>query len=201
MHPLEVDVLRTARYRISRRIDLNLTVYRNAHVHIRPTASITGLGSLRLGAKWPAYDADRTLLSVWDRGSITVCGKFTIYTGCSVVVDRDARLELGSGFINAHSSISCFKHISIGDDVAISENTVIRDSDNHSIVNSSHEQSQPIQIGDHVWIGLNTIILKGVTIGAGSVIAAGSLVNKSIPDHVLAGGIPAKVIRDGVEWK
>ncbi len=54
----------------------------------------------------------------------------------------------------------------------------------------------PIHIKDKVWIGFNVIILKGVTIGEGAVIAAASVVTKDIPDWSLAGGNPAKVIKE-----
>ena len=54
--------------------------------------------------------------------------------------------------------------------------------------------NEPVIIGDHVWIGMNSLIMKGVTIGAGSVIAAGSVVTGHIPPLSVAAGIPAKVI-------
>jgi acetyltransferase-like isoleucine patch superfamily enzyme len=53
----------------------------------------------------------------------------------------------------------------------------------------------PVKIGAHVWIGFNSIILKGVTIGDRSVVAAGSVVTKDIPADVLVAGNPARVIR------
>ena len=56
--------------------------------------------------------------------------------------------------------------------------------------------SKPITIEDDVWIGANSTICAGVTIGQGSVIAAGSVVNKDIPKGVIAGGVPCKVIRN-----
>ena len=52
-----------------------------------------------------------------------------------------------------------------------------------------------VKIGNDVWPGIDVIVLGGVTIGDGSVIAAGSVVIKSIPENVLTGGVPAKVIR------
>jgi serine acetyltransferase len=198
---MELDLLSTIRFGVFRRLDLDLTVYRNSTVTLRERASLTGRGELHVGPKWPAYCADRTLLAVWDDGTLIVDGKFQLFTGTRVVVDRGARLELGSGYVNCHSAIACFKDIRIGDDVAIAENVVIRDSDNHSIVGSRHEMTQPIVIGNHVWIGMNCNILKGVTIGDGAVIAAGSVVNKDVPANVLAGGVPARVIRERIEWR
>ena len=61
-------------------------------------------------------------------------------------------------------------------------------------------KSKPIVIEDNVWIGVNVLILKGVTIGHGSVIAAGSIVTRDIPCNCLAAGIPAKVIREKISW-
>ena len=58
-----------------------------------------------------------------------------------------------------------------------------------------------MNIGNHVWIGENSMVLKGVTIGDGVVIAASSVVTRDIPPHSLVAGIPAKVIRENIEWK
>ena len=57
------------------------------------------------------------------------------------------------------------------------------------------EMSAPITIGDDVWIGVNAVILKGVSIGDGAIVAAGSVVNKPVDAHTIVGGVPAKFIR------
>lgn len=82
----------------------------------------------------------------------------------------------------------------------ISEAITIRDSDNHTIVGNSHSHTQPIHIGDRVWIGMNVTILKGVKIGDGAIIGAGALVNRDVPAGCLAAGVPARVIKENVEW-
>ncbi len=69
------------------------------------------------------------------------------------------------------------------------------------VISATKDVSIPIKIGNHVWIGSNVTVLKGVEIGDGSIIAAGSLVNKNIPPGVLAGGVPAKILKEGVTWK
>jgi len=56
--------------------------------------------------------------------------------------------------------------------------------------------TKPVVIGDDVWIGANAVILPGVTIGNHCVIAAGAVVTKDVPDYTLAGGVPAKIIKD-----
>jgi len=85
----------------------------------------------------------------------------------------------------------------------IAPNVVIMDSDYHAlwppenrVINPAFERDRDVIIGKNVWIGSSCMILKGVTIGDNSVIAAGSIITKNIPSSVLAGGVPAKVIRN-----
>lgn len=84
--------------------------------------------------------------------------------------------------------------------VVISENVTIRDSDNHILNDNTDKITQPIIIGNHVWIGMNVTILKGVSIGDGAVIAAGSLVAKDVPPNTLVAGVPARIIKNDVQW-
>lgn len=141
-----------------------------------------------------------SIFSMGVNSSLIVNNTFFIYSGARISINDNAKLILGSGYVNHNLSLSCYKEIEIGNGVAISENVVIRDSDNHVIKNSKRSSSEKIKIGDNVWIGMNVTILKGVTIGEGSIIAAGALVNKDIPAKSLAGGVPAKVIKSNVEW-
>jgi acetyltransferase-like isoleucine patch superfamily enzyme len=60
--------------------------------------------------------------------------------------------------------------------------------------------TQPIIIGNHVWVGMNATILKGVTIGDGAIIAAGSIVTKDVKANTLVGGVPARILKENVEW-
>lgn len=196
-----ISLFKTMYYNIRFRRNLNFSIFRNVSVTIKPTATVQGHGTLLIGLKWPAHCFYKTLFTVWDHASLIIGGNFTFYTGCRVVVDEGAKLELGSGYMNSNSSIACFKNIKIGHNAAIADNVIIRDSDNHCILDDRHIESKPIVIGDHVWIGTNVIILKGVTIGDGAIIAAGAVVNKDIPPKTLAVGVPAKVIKENVEWK
>ena len=58
-----------------------------------------------------------------------------------------------------------------------------------------HIKSQPIEIGDHVWIGARAMIMKGVKIGEGAIVAIGSVVVKDVPPYAIVGGNPAKIIK------
>ncbi len=141
------------------------------------------------------------VLKMMEDSEINVQNGFSIFSGHHIILMKGAKLNLGSGYINRDVKIRCFKEITIGNNVAISENVTIWDTDAHSIVGKEDKMTQAISIGNHVWIGNNVTILKGVIIGDGAIIAAGSLVNKSIPARCLAGGVPAKVIKENVEWK
>lgn len=132
---------------------------------------------------------------------LEINGKFITYSGTDISVEEDAVLKLGNSFINKNSNISCFKKIEIGNNCIISENVTIRDSDNHKILREGYEKSKEIVINDNVWVGINATILKGVHIGKGSIIAAGSVVTEDIPEGCLAAGIPAKVIKKNIKWE
>ncbi len=109
--------------------------------------------------------------------------------------------------IGKHSRVhgSCIharNRIIIGKNCLIAANCQIMDSSGHlvSLENSQHrlmseDEPKPIEIGNNVWIGCNCIILPGASIGSGSVVAAGSVVSKAVPDNVLVGGNPAKVLK------
>lgn len=105
--------------------------------------------------------------------------------------------------MNNNVTIFCSNRIEIGEEVIIGDNVLIRDTDSHQIYYEGHTQevSSPIIIEDHVWIGVNCTILKGVRIGKGAVIAAGAVVTKDIPAGCLAGGVPAKVLKQNISWK
>ncbi len=122
--------------------------------------------------------------------------------GSMILVGKGARLSIGSP-INREVKIICTKEIFIGEGGTIAMGTVIRDNDGgtHKIIAEGYENAKPVHIGNHVWIGENCMILKGVTIGDGAVIAASSLVIRDIPPRCLVGGHPAKVLRKDIEWE
>ena len=104
-----------------------------------------------------------------------------------------------SGF--SGSVIAAMAEILIGDRVLCGANTVITDTDWHALQPSDRLRevpplAAPVHIGADVFIGMNSVVLKGVSIGAGSVVAANSVVVSDIPGNVLAAGVPARVVRE-----
>lgn len=121
---------------------------------------------------------------------------------CQIVVGKDAVLSIGKNVGVSSSAIICYKSITIGNNVKIGGNTVIYDSDFHSLdflkrkkAETDIPERKNVVIEDDVFIGSHVTILKGVQIGARSVVAAGSVVSKSIPPDEVWGGNPAKRIR------
>jgi len=109
-------------------------------------------------------------------------------------------LEIGSGYAAENVDISCYRNIKFGQYIAISKGVAISDSNQHTIRGMEQDNLKPIIIGEHVGIGMRAMILTGVNIGDGAIIAAGAVVTKDIPEKCFVAGVPAKVIKENVEW-
>ena len=158
-------------------------------------------GLLQFGYKWGRYDKNHSSMSIGENAVLCINGNFTILSGATISIRKNARLELGTGYINNNCEIICSEYIRIENDVAIANDVVIRDSDDHQITSQPHSKTKPIHIGNHVWIGERAMILKGVRIGDGAVVAAGAVVTHDVPPHTLVAGVPAKIIREEVYWE
>ncbi|MBR1467652.1 MAG: acyltransferase [Bacteroidaceae bacterium] len=127
-----------------------------------------------------------------------------IHNSCKISVNgatnRKARLTIGDKVsIGDRTEIHCGNNISVGNRTLISWDCCIIDRDYHAF-NSETEKTCPIVIGENVWIGCRCLITKGVSIGDGAVIAAGSVVINDVPGRCLVAGNPARVIKDNVVW-
>ncbi len=171
---------------------------RGVHFRASGDASAQGNGRLLLGVTWPQALRLPSQMVMREKSRLVCNGAFKVYSGCRISINEGATLVLGSGFTNSGLNLACYSRIEIGENVAISENVTIRDSDGHQVGDTP--STKPIKIGNHVWIGLNVTILKGVTIGDGAVIAAGSVVIKDVPPRALVAGVPAVVKRSNVDW-
>lgn len=158
-------------------------------------------GSLILNSDFSKPNPFMGILKMYENSEINVENHFVIYAPFHIVINQNAKLNLGSGYINRNAKIRCLEEITFGKNVAIGEDFTILDSDAHIIKGKENETTQTTVIGDNVWIGINVTVLKGVHIGEGAVIAAGAVVTRNIPMGVLAGGVPAKVIRENIEWR
>ena len=111
-----------------------------------------------------------------------------------------AVLQIGENFAMTGGSIIAAERIVIGDNVNVGANTTIMDTDFHPLEaqarrsDSEPAKTAPVTIEDNVFIGMNCLILKGVTLGQGSVIGAGSVVTKDVPPNTIVAGNPVRFI-------
>ncbi len=120
---------------------------------------------------------------------------------CALSAMPGASVSIGDDSYLASCAVFAAKEISIGKRVLISSGCRISDHDGHPVdriprTTFTTEGAEPVHIEDDVWLGCDVMILKGVTIGRGSVIGAKSLVTNDIPPNVLAAGNPARIIRE-----
>ena len=126
--------------------------------------------------------------------------------GSIYIGTNGARLTIGDIVGISSSCIWCSKSITIGNDVKIGSGCRILDTDSHSLnykdrktdKDFANTRRKPIVIENDVLIGTGSIVLKGVTIGARSVIGAGSVVSTNIPPDCMAAGNPCRIIRNNV---
>jgi acetyltransferase-like isoleucine patch superfamily enzyme len=198
-----------------------VSLIRTAYLSVRFSSRIIVLRGTRFrldrGAVISVARGSRLILGISTRHAGTPCtlrmrsnarltahGNAEIFRGTSVLIGDNAHLEIGDrSYINFNSTVTCLEHISVGSGCAISWNTNMLDGNAHELVvdGAPRPRTQPVVIGDEVWIGAGVTILSGVTISDGSVVAAGSVVTADVPARTVAAGNPAHVVRKNVTWR
>lgn len=165
---------------------------------VRPGSVKIGFGEVGI------FDRARSR-TIWHvTGSVEFKGKADIGHGSKLCVGGN--LVLGKDFcISAESSIVAQKSITMGNNVLVSWESLIMDTDLHDIYDSTGTQTNPplpVTIGNRVWIGCRSLIMKGVNVADGVVVAATSTLNRSIDiPNSLATGNPARVVKENITWK
>lgn len=140
---------------------------------------------------------ERATLYLGDKTTFKINGRFTMHGHSSIMVHKGALLEIGNNTYLNGGSIDCSHHIRIGDDCAIAGGVSISDNSWHAI----DVGKKDVLIGNKVWIATNALIMPGVKIGDGAIVAAGAVVTKDVPARCMVAGVPAKVIKENVDWK
>lgn len=175
--------------------------YKGSIVELRDGALLSLNANFKMGTKQVKGSSMETRILMEKDSRMVVDGDFEAFSGSYIRVIENSVLILHGGFINENVQITCGGRIEIGKGCAIARDVIIRSYDGHNITSHNHNTSEPIIIGDHVWIGQRATILKGVSIGDGAIIAAGAIVTSDIPAGCLAGGVPAKIIKTNVTWR
>ena len=177
-----------------------ILVSKFVQLDIRPTAQIKICGVSLLGFAENRNSRKESSL-LMERGAIfTLAGKNFITAGFECKLCENAKLTLRGCYINTKVYIACRSSVTIGAGCVIGVGVSIRDTDGHHLLPANENMTKPVIIKDHVWIGENARILKGVTIGEGAVIAAGAVVTKDVPPYTLYGGVPAKLLKENITW-
>jgi len=157
---------------------------------------------------------DSTVHNAQNDKTKIIVGNDTHVRATLLVFPYGGKISIGNNcYVGDMSRIWSAESVSIGNDVLISHNVNILDSDSHEMDMQERQingrislknglpnvkgtvKSAPIKICNNAWIGFNSIILKGVTIGEGAIIAAGSVVTKDVPAMTLVAGNPARVVK------
>ncbi len=146
----------------------------------------------------PSFDGRGPFLC--NRGEMSVGENFAIrsqQTRPSLATGPNGRLLIGDRvFVNQGAVLHAELALTIGSRVLIGDGVAISDTDFHEIDPGQGVRTAPVVIGDGVWLTRSVVVLPGAQIGAGTVVAAGSVVRGELPPWVLAAGSPARPVRD-----
>jgi acetyltransferase-like isoleucine patch superfamily enzyme len=134
---------------------------------------------------------------------VNVNGYNQVGRGSLVWVLDGVTITFDGATTTGQNKIIAKEHVFIGKDTQIAFGVTISDHDFHKTYSagSANIETAPVYIGQNVWIGMHAIVLKGVTIGDGAVVAAGAVVTRDVPPRCLVGGVPAKVIKEDVDFR
>ena len=185
---------------IIRRNNARIICHTNSVIEFHKSSKIILDENLEIGYKQVRKSRKETRILLEEESQLHIKSKAIIFAGVYIRLFPNGRLYIDGSFLNEDVEISCASCIKIGRGCAIARGVSIRDYDGHVLQSPDYKISKPIVIGDHVWIGSRAMILKGVRIGQGAIIAAGSIVTHDVPSRCIVAGNPAKIIKENIYW-
>ena len=165
--------------------------------HVSPQFESLGNGSVFMGARYlHVYGSG---VNVGNNATFVATSDSYIRLTTWNLGEFDGKIIAGDNCLFTPGvRIAAASEIKIGDGCMFANSAYISDADWHGIYKRSEPvgSTKPIELKNNVWIGDRAVVGKGVTIGENSIVAAGSVVVKDVPDNVIVGGNPAKVIKD-----
>jgi acetyltransferase-like isoleucine patch superfamily enzyme len=152
-------------------------------------------------------------LQARNRGMVFQGPGAEVHVGAGVMLERGVRLSLAANarltigdytYLADGTIVLAMKEISIGSRCAISWDVLLMDTSSHPVGlrgETPETRIAPILIGDHVWIGCRAVVLKGVQVGEGAIIANNAVVTRNVPPRTMVAGNPARVIKEDVIWE
>lgn len=188
---------------IKRKKNCYIFPYRHSIISISPEADIILDGNLYLNYNKIADSKAECYLVVGKNAKLHVKGDVSLRFNSTLQINTGAICELGHFTTNAGVNIQCSNSITIGNDCMMGRNAFIFDSSFHptgTSIKNMKISTAPVVIGDHVWLGANSSVMQGTTIGSGSIIAMNANVSGEIPASSMIMAGTNKVSATGMLW-
>ncbi|MDX6589922.1 MAG: hypothetical protein QOI84_1196 [Solirubrobacterales bacterium] len=149
------------------------------------------------------YPVEGEVLEALDEGRLRIGAGTLLEPGCWLTMAPEAEIEIGEGcFLNRNTMIAAQGRVAIGDHTMFANGCFVGDAEHRfddpekPITWQGFTSKGPVEIGSNCWFGVNCVVTSGVRIGERCVIGANSVVNRDLPDRVIAAGAPARPIRE-----
>ena len=155
------------------------------------------------GGFFVRYPVEGEVLEALDEGRLRIGAGTLLEPGCWLTMAPEAEIEIGEGcFLNRNTMIAAQGRVAIGDHTMFANGCFVGDAEHRfddpekPITWQGFTSKGPVEIGSNCWFGVNCVVTSGVRIGERCVVGANSVVNRDLPDRVIAAGAPARPIRE-----
>ena len=149
------------------------------------------------------FPVEGEVLEALDEGRLVIGANTLLEPGCWLTLSRGATIHIGEDcFLNRNVMLAALERIEIGDHVMFANGCFVGDAahrfddPDQPVTLQGFTSEGPVRIGSNCWFGVNCVVTSGVEIGDRCVVGANSVVTQDLPPGVVAGGTPAKVIRE-----